>query len=194
MNLPTGLRGRFTALGLLLFVIAVVVIALSPYWSKLATLKTEKETLTAQLQRFGKLASRLPELEKRIQHTNIQNAMRRYTLPGNTPSLAAAELQRILRNVAKKHNGQVNSAKTLPVTIEKGFELIPVNIKIDIPLSGLQAMLYEIDTMQPKLYIDNLRIMSNQPPSSRTRLKKSPITGTLKVTLRLHGIRTAHAK
>lgn len=190
MNLPTGPRGKFTALGLLFFVIAIMVIAVRPYWSKLATLKAEKETAISQLYKFGKAASRLPKLMERINDTDGQKAMRRYTLSGSTPSIAAAELQRILRNVAGKHHGRVKSAKTLPETIEKGFELIPINIQIDIPLSGLQAMLYEIETMQPKLHINELKIMSNQRPSNRTRTRKLPNADKLKVTLQLHGIRT----
>ena len=190
MNLPTGPRGKFTALGLLFFVIAALVIAVRPYWNRLSDLKTEKDTAILQLHKFGKLASRLPELEEQIKNTNNRTSMRRYTLPGNTPSLAAAGLQRILRNVIGKHHGKVSSAKTLPGTVEKGFELVPINIQIDIPLSGLQAMLYELETMQPKLYIDELKIMSTQLSSGRKRSRNSPNAGNLKVTILLHGIRT----
>lgn len=189
MNLPQGPRGTLVASGLLFILLALLTqLALLPAWRYYRALDEEIETTRERLVRFQRLADRLPALERRARSGSGDEALRPYLLQGRNPALAGAELQRRLKGVVSSHQGRLLSMRILKPQADGPFERIAVNARVQITLPGLQALLYELETGQPLLFVDSLNLIMR-----RTRARRGAASPRLEAQLTLYGLRGAGA-
>lgn len=94
-------------------------------------------------------------------------------LPGSTPALAAAELQRTLKNIIESHDGHVVSSQ--PVIQDTGSAFPGITIKISMrgDIETLQNVLYDAAVAKPRLTIDNL-IVQRQHVANRGQQQTAP--------------------
>lgn len=94
-------------------------------------------------------------------------------LSGSNPAVASAELQEILKNLAKEQGVQMTSAKVLPPR-EAGLYLeVPVQVELTATINQLVTLLYHLEHHKKLLFIPDLDI--NAPRMVRGENKDIPL-------------------
>jgi type II secretory pathway component PulM len=79
-------------------------------------------------------------------------------LSGSNPAVASADLQEILKNLAKEQGVQMTSTKVLP-TREAGLYLeVPVQVELTATINQLVTLLYHLEHHKKLLFIPELDI------------------------------------
>jgi Tfp pilus assembly protein PilO len=102
-------------------------------------------------------------------------------LVGNTPALAAANLQEILKRLAAKNKIKIHSEKVLDPKSLEFFEQVPVQIDFTSSITNLTSFIYAIETYKKVLTITDLNI--------RVTNRRSPrdVRATIVVAGRMQG-------
>jgi hypothetical protein len=133
------------------------------------------------LQQGGNLEGELKALEQRIKSAEAG------LLTGQTASIAAADIQSVVQDMATKSNVEIKTVRVLkPEALEKGDYLsIPVQLTITSDIGPLARFLYRIETSPKHLTVKTLRIRVG---SARARTISSPAQAVVLSDLTVHGI------
>ena len=130
------------------------------------------------------------------QMTNIQEQQRRlqrieratgYSLGGDRPALAAAELQRRVKQVIEQQGGAVVSSQVLGEKTERGMQQITVRVTMRAGIEALGKILHGLESQPPVLMFDNVHIGSR--PGGTSRWRGSTSAQELDVRLDVIGFR-----
>jgi type II secretory pathway component PulM len=155
---------------LILFYLAVVnpLLSLEDSWNQ-------------ELVTRGKLLSKYQSLLKsknRVIETNkaMKAALARTEsqfLSGSNPAVASADLQEILKNLAKEQGVQMTSAKVLPPREAGVYLEVPVQVELTATINQLVTLLYHLEHHKKLLFIPDLDI--NAPRMVRGENKDVPL-------------------
>ena len=149
---------RLLAVGLALLVLGSVLVVLGrPLWQLQVTNAERVEALEFELRRFQAAAAARPELERRRAELRAMQDRGGY-LSGNRPTLAAADLQRLVRSAVANARGTLVSTQVLPAESVEGFQRINLRIRVRGDVEMLRSVLYRLEAGTPYLLVDNLRI------------------------------------
>lgn len=185
-QLPTGVRGRWVALGLLLIVLTLIYqLTLAPIWARYQGLAPAIAEQTEQVQRYQRLAAQAPLLQTRLQALRTDTRFNDYLVPGASSALAAAAMQQRLQELAQTQQGRVLSTRVGKPQADADFEQITINARLQIDLAGLQALLYHLETQAPYLFVRNLHVYR------QLGRRADQATDQLDVQLDIDGLRLA---
>jgi len=188
MIYPVGVRGKVMAIGILLIpLILLMRFAIIPAWQAYQDLSSEIEGSRSDLQRYQRIAAQLDTLRRQQQVLSGQQPLAAYLLKGKNSALAAADLQRHLQELVKKHGGRILSLRTLDRKLEGAFERIPLNTRFQANAEGLQQILYALET-------DRLYALVEQLNVSPVRARRKGQTGELDVQLTISSLRAVRAE
>lgn len=94
-------------------------------------------------------------------------------LSGANPALASADLQEILKNLAKEQGVQMTSAKVLPPREAGVYLEVPVQVELTATINQLVTLLYHLEHHKKLLFIPDLDI--NAPRMVRGDNKEVPL-------------------
>ena len=130
------------------------------------------------LQRYRSLASQRPELSARLADLEQQAAKVGGYLKGSSDALAAAELQDHARAVIEGAGGNLRSTQILPagaVDSKVPVRRAALRIQLGIDIKGLQKVLYELETGQPYLFVDQLTVRQQRMRQRSKELEQEPV-------------------
>ena len=130
------------------------------------------------LQRYRSLASQRPELSARLADLEQQAAKVGGYLKGSSDALAAAELQDHARAVIEGAGGNLRSTQILPagaVDSKVPVRRAALRIQLGIDIKGLQKVLYELETGQPYLFVDQLTVRQQRMRRRSKELEQEPV-------------------
>ena len=81
-------------------------------------------------------------------------------LPQSVPALAAADLQQRLKVMVEAAGGTLQSIQALPPVEEAGMVKITISAVMNGDASGLQKVLYNLESQTPLLFVDNVELSS----------------------------------
>ena len=140
---------------LILFYLAVVnpLLSLEESWSQgLAS----RSRILSKYQDLLRSKNRVIEANKVMKAALIRTEGQ--FLSGANPAVASADLQEILKNLAKEQGVQMTSAKVLP-TREAGLYLeVPVQVQLTATMNQLVTLLYHLEHHKKLLFIPDLDI------------------------------------
>ncbi len=174
-----SLLSRLLALGLLGGVLlAAYGLVLAPVIVAYQEVGQEIEEAQLLLQRYRSLASQRPELSARLAGLEQQAAKAGGYLKGPSDALAAAELQDHARAIIDGAGGSLRSTQILPVSAEDSK--VPVRratlrIQLGISIEGLQKVLYELETGQPYLFVDQLTVRQQRMRRRSAEAEQEPV-------------------
>lgn len=168
-DLPEA-RQKQVAVGLfVIVVIAVLSVTVWPVWRTNAGYDAEitrLQTRLARLQASSQADEALrPELERLI----ATHSRTGHHLKSDTEAVAAAELQRIVANLAAENAVQLLSTQILPASEEGDFIRISLRVRARGTLEGLSQTLYDVEANQTFLFLDSVSIKAG----ARRRLQRS---------------------
>jgi hypothetical protein len=104
-------------------------------------------------------------------------------LAAATPGLAGAQLQAYLQHVADTHHAVLISSAMEATKREDPPDSIRLQAQLDTDLTSLQALLYQLESGTPYVYVESLNIQI--PGVSSPRASEDPL---LRVTLGLRAV------
>jgi hypothetical protein len=169
MHVLSKTQQRLLAITILMVaVVSLLAIILLPIWSVNSTYSGRIDQQQELLARLEKLAAQHDTLRARHQALQQSRTGSGQTLVSDSPAMAAAELQRIVKTTTGKNAIQLMSTQILPAVEEKDFTKIALRVRIHGPLSGLVEAIYDLEAKSLFLFLDNLTMY---PASTRNRLR-----------------------
>jgi len=166
--------------------LAVVVAALVLPWMERDRLYAEQvERLTDQLERYKRLADTLPGLEGSLARIENDPALGSYYLPGQTDTLAAAELQNRLKQMVEGSGGTLVSSQLLPSTDQEDVHMVSVSLRLNCSTDELLDILYKIENARPLLFVDTLSVREQR--RRRRRGQEEESIGDLSIRIDVYG-------
>lgn len=151
--------GRGWALAILAgIVLVVLIVVVAPVAVSFAEQSDEIELSRDQLAQYRALIASRPALEARLATIGRRDASMSGLLQGDSTALAAANMQGLVTALVHRHGGQVRSVQNMPASSTGGLEKIEVQYELTLPLASLKSVVYQLETGQPFLYLDQMDI------------------------------------
>jgi general secretion pathway protein M len=167
-------------LGAYRLIIAPLVIAYRDGQSRIAQAKELLQRYEALAEQRSLLADRLAEQQERA-------ASAAGYLTGPSDALAAAELQDRVKSVVEGAGGELRSTQILPaeeLEADLDFRRTTLRVHFVVTIEGLEETLYELETGQPYLIIDDVTVRQERARRRRSQPRDQP---RLDVSLELFG-------
>jgi general secretion pathway protein M len=149
--------------GLLLLMLSVTGAAiLLPWWSQMQIYDARMLELMERLERFRALSAKRPLLESQLQQVRQQREKNEYYIDAATPAVAAATLQRKVKQVVESSKGELVSTQNLPQRPDEESEQIAIRVRMSSDVEGLAKTLHKLEGGRPLLFVDNLSIRSRK--------------------------------
>ena len=117
------------------------------------------DEIAAETIDIEKIIGQQKEIEKKLtQIKREQGQLNKKLLKGSTPSLAAAEMQKMLEQISKKHDLELKSVKVKDAEKEGDFLAIPLEIRLTTDLNRTRKFLSDLEKNQKYLIIPQLKI------------------------------------
>lgn len=177
---------RVVALGLLLLIVGgLAAAAIVPLWRNHEAYDQRIGELRHQIDRFTLHASQRPALERqRAQMLALYGDG--FYLSGQTEALAAAELQRTVRQAVTQAGGELRSTQVMTAEEEEGFQRIAIRVQLRGGINTLRDALYALETGKPYLFVNDLRIRALNAVRGR---HPGSVVDLLDVSFELYGYR-----
>lgn len=177
---------KATTVVVLAAVLAVAVgLAIAPYVSFLGLVE-ETETTQQLVDALGRQVENQKKLSAAATGRDVIRPEDIF-VTGETVGIAGAGLQSRLVELVSRNGGHVKALLVVPPPAGSKADVISVNVVANMPMTGLQAILYEIETSTPLLFVDNLAISVGEGREAKA------LTGPLHVdvTMLVTGYRSA---
>ncbi len=166
---------RWLALGLLVFVFAVVVMALFvPLISQGLDYQEQKQELLFRLDKMQQIAANKEPVARQAERLQQQFSQRHYFSQHETLALASAELQKFIKNAIAEAGGQLNSTQVMPGRKTDGLTEIMVKVRMTGDVAVLREVLHRIETSMPIKLIRQLEIRPVRGKRNRKTRKIEP--------------------
>jgi hypothetical protein len=195
MVLPTGSRGQAMAAALLLVVLVAAGFVGNGLMALHAANAERIAGETALLARTRRLSADLPALRAHAAGSETAAAeadgpaAASLFLPGSSDAVAAAGIQARLAEAIATHGGTLMSTTNTPPEADgDALRRIGVRVQFAGTLPALVAVLRQVATAQPALFVDGLEIQSgteNDPSLALGNARR------LDIALTVHGLRAA---
>lgn len=166
-----GPWSRLLAVLLLLVLLGAIAAGIGwPTWSLNQAYAERISEQRRMLGQYRRIAAGGDDLQREVQRLEQWQASSNLYLRANTEALAAAELQRIVKQHAGARGGRVVSTQTLASKTEDAFTRVAVKVRLRTDMQGMVHTVHALQSQRPLLFIDNLSIRSL---SSRRRDRTS---------------------
>jgi general secretion pathway protein M len=146
------------------------------------------EQAEALLQRYLALAEQRQAMSERLATQQELAASAAGYLQGPSDALAAAQLQDRVKSVIEGAGGELRSTQILPAVVidgDAGIRRAALRVQFAVTIEGLAETLYELESGQPYLLIDQLSVREQR---ARRRRSDEPETeASLDISLELSG-------
>ena len=153
------LNQRYLALGFLAAVVVAVLLAtVWPIWSLNASLDSRIGRIQERLHGLKEGAATDEALQPRLEELRRQHLENGHYLKSGTEAMAAAEMQRILKHIARSSGTQVLSTQILPARQENGFVRVALKARVRGELPGIVDAIFTIESSNRFLFLDNVSV------------------------------------
>ena len=149
---------KAAALLVLVVVIVMLVGAIAlPVWLFNRRYDAAIEDSVTRLERYSKIVGMRDGLQKKAAVLTALEQNHHF-LKSASPALAAAELQEQAKTILDRSGVKTNSIQIMPHKDDGVYRQVSVMLLLTAPLSAIKAMLYELESARPYLFISNLAI------------------------------------
>jgi general secretion pathway protein M len=185
---PGSLPSRLLAVALLLLLgLALVRLVVLPVLAAYQETAASIEQSQILLQRYRALAAQRPRLEQELARQQKAEVASIAYLRGESDALASAALQDQVRAIITRAGGELRSTQILPVEPagpETSVRRASLRLQLAVDVAGLQQLLYELETSEPYLFVDDINIRERRLRRLRDEEGEAPV---LDVSLEVSG-------
>jgi general secretion pathway protein M len=168
----------------LAFVVLAYHLILNPIMEGERDLRNEIVAKGKMLAKYQDVVKQKGRLERDLKNLKIRlKDMEDQLLDGESPSLAAANVQDITKEISSGTDLSIKSVRVLPSTSRDIYTEIPVRVETQGTISGLRDFLYEIQNYPKFLVVKEIRTYLPRRPRRRRHSKTPRSTGNFRATL-----------
>jgi general secretion pathway protein M len=145
---------------LILGTAALASVTILPLWLANRHFSATIDTMQDRLDALQRVAASGPASRAEYEQLKRLRSTYRHHLQSNSESLAAAELQRMLKRIATSQKMEVYSIQNVPAEAENGFTRIALKARMRGTLDNIVGFFYAIETGEPFLFLENTSIRS----------------------------------
>ena len=105
-----------------------------------------------------------------------------YLIRAATSGIAAAWLQNHLADTVQARGGEVHQIQVLPQTTDTDPPRITIRLDVSIGNDGLRDLLLDIETRNPLLFVEEMKVQAPQLLDGRPRDTEPPLAVEVKVS------------
>lgn len=155
-------QSRILALGILvLLLIALIAAVFVPSWMLHNHYDQAITDYQDKVIRYRRFAEQGPLIQAEIDKVKTLNA-RKYFLKVNNPTLAASEMQDLVKQFIESKRGKLTSVQILPPKDEGKYRRIGLAVQANVNALALQQILHGIDAREPYVFIDVISLRAGQ--------------------------------
>ena len=149
--------------------------------SDLKTMREERELKMKMLTKHVALIARQPELEKKLTQLGEQRkSAGPKILTGNTPALAGAALQEMVKSIITGHGGTISSERIEKPEDAGSFKVITTSFDCLLPdIRNLNDILFSLETRTPYLAVREVDTKTRDFRSPRELMVKLEISALM---------------
>lgn len=152
---------KYLAVAIFFAVIAVLIVSVAiPVWkvnSHYSDIIDDMQQRLAVLKRATKEGQSLAPQYQKLRQYHLSD--KRY-LKSTSESLAAAEIQQIIKEIVVPAEGEILSTQIIPNKKNDPIPQITLKVRLRSNLRSLVTILHKIETGNPFLFVENLNIRS----------------------------------
>jgi Tfp pilus assembly protein PilO len=161
---------------LLLFLIVNYIIV--PFIESEREIREGTEQKEVTLEKFEKIIAGRAEVEKQLaQVKKKQTQLNSKLLTGSTPSLAAADMQKMLEKISGTHDLELKSVKVQDGEKQGDLLTIPLEIRLQTDLERTRKFLADIEKNQKYLIVPSLKISVQNQRDPKEVIVTMVVTG-----------------
>jgi len=155
---------RFLRLGVLAIIIFVVIqYVFIPFYHREIAIRERIKLLELTKEKYQKIISKRDEIEEKINQLRLkENRLDNKLLKGNTPSLAAAEMQKMLEKLSNTSDLELKRVKVQKPEKVGEFLSIPIEVRLTTDLKKTMKFLKGIEKSNKLMVISKLRIYAKR--------------------------------
>lgn len=146
-----------------------------PLWFANTSRQESIQLLQERLVRLQQMTDENVNLGPRLERLKREEINNGYYLKGSTETVAAAELQRLVKTITGHNQVNVTSTQILPAVAESNFVRIVLKVRVRGSLRGLIESIYDIESDKTFLFMDKLVIRDASRRRSRVATAAKPI-------------------
>ncbi len=153
--------GQQRGLALALLVMALLLFYFGlpyPYMQALQGMDSEINELQDKLSRYRAVGALRGDLQMKMVELHKNTQIRSQFLSQNTPALAAAHLQTLIKQRVVESGGQLLSTQSLGDKQQQGFKAITVKVAMRGSSQNLYDVLQRLEQQKPLMQVDELNI------------------------------------
>lgn len=159
MNISKRDKKILTIGGLAVAAFLFITYVISPFFESEQEIRDKTEQREGLLKKYEKIINQKSEVEKDLAQMKRKLAkIKGKLLKGSTPSLAAAEMQKMLEKISKVHDLELKSVKVKEAEKEGDFLVIPLELRLTTDLNRTRKFLTDLEKNQKYLIIPQLKI------------------------------------
>lgn len=163
--------------------IAILVVALLaifsatvlPVWYANSERQENITLLQQRLYRLQHMADEGVSLRPRLEQMKREKINNGHYLKGNTETVAAAELQRLVKAITSRNHVGIASTQILPATEESDFVRVALKVRVRGSMQGLVESFYDIESDRTFLFLDKLSLRDASRRRTQTATASKPI-------------------
>jgi Tfp pilus assembly protein PilO len=164
------------ALALLLFLVINYIIL--PFIQSEREIREGTEQKEVTLEQYERIIAGRAEVEKQLaQVKKKQTQLNAKLLTGSTPSLAAADMQKMLEKIAATHDLEMKSVKVQDGEKQGDLLTIPLEIRLQTDLERTRKFLADIEKSQKYLIVPSLKISVQNQRDPKEVIVTMVVTG-----------------
>jgi Tfp pilus assembly protein PilO len=145
--------------GLAVVLFLIINYVISPFIESENDIQEGTEQKEMLLKKYERVINQRGEIEKKLaKMKREQSGLNKKLLKGSTPSLAAAEMQKMLENISKKYDLELKSVKVKDAEESGEFLAIPLEIRLTTDLNSTRKFLADLEKNSKYLIIPKLKI------------------------------------
>ena len=140
-------RQRRLAIAILVVLTATLLsIVTVPIWAANASRNAALADGIERLQRYEQIAARDKELLPQYEAMIRKQKSAGNHLRSDTPAVAGAELQRLVKTITSRNKAQIVSTQILPVSEEQGFVRVALTVRLQGTLPAVLQSFHDIES------------------------------------------------
>ncbi len=139
-----------------------------PAANRFQVVRETARTLHTRLNRYQALAESKDRLQDQLHELEEADLDAQQLLDGESPSLAAASLQEMVKKVIGQSGGLQKSAQILKVKKVGNYQKVAVRLNLSTSADNFNQLVYQIESIRPFLFLENINIRTRISPA-RTR-------------------------
>lgn len=155
-SLASKQRRQLAVVILIAMIVLVFSATILPAWIANASRQESIQLLQERLARSQRMAEEDISLRPRLQQLKRAELNNSHYLKGTTDTVAAAELQQLVKSITARNQVNVTSTQILSTVTENNFVRIALKVRVRGAMRGLVESIYDIESDRTFLFLDKL--------------------------------------